>query len=419
MIMDIHNYAHQYTWTQGQVRKANISDRNKTFILNYCDACLVRNVCGKVRLIRVMLVMVLYARAFGKDFDQITRTDVEGAITRLLQREPPYSPETLSTYKAIVKRFMSYVQNPEGFPNATPPPSVAWIVSHLRHRDKKRLERQTLLTPADIERVLTSCRNPRDKAFLAMLWETGCRISELGNLQLKNVTKDQYGYLLDVKGKTGHRTPIAITSAPYLTTWLNSHPFPDDPEAPLWVHYHRKTAPVQLNYDTLRGMVIRECKAAGIKQRVFAHLFRHSRATHVLATGTLSESQAKCFFGWTPDSDQLATYAHLLTSDANAAFLRSHGLKTETTERPDLKVTACLVCKELNPGHGETCTRCGNPLNPKSLYEQRPPAVQQEVLANLLTILAEAGMSQQTLEALKKAGLGPTLQQLANKKRDA
>ena len=57
------------------------------------------------------------------------------------------------------------------------------------------------------------------------LWETGGRISELGNLQLKHVTKQVHGYLLDLYGKTGHRNPLVISSAPHLTQWLALHPF--------------------------------------------------------------------------------------------------------------------------------------------------------------------------------------------------
>jgi hypothetical protein len=40
----------------------------------------------------------------------------------------------------------------------------------------------------------------------------------------------------------------------------------------------------------------------------------------------MTEAQAKAYFGWAPDSGQLATYAHLLASDANNAILRENNL---------------------------------------------------------------------------------------------
>ena len=62
------------------------------------------------------------------------------------------------------------------------------------------------LTPADIELLLRTCQNIRDKALIAILWETGGRISEIGNLQLKHIVKIQHGFTLDVLGKTGRRS---------------------------------------------------------------------------------------------------------------------------------------------------------------------------------------------------------------------
>jgi len=46
------------------------------------------------------------------------------------------------------------------------------------------------------------------RAFVSLLWETGARIAEIGNLQLKHLTKHPHGYLLDVNGKTGERNPL-------------------------------------------------------------------------------------------------------------------------------------------------------------------------------------------------------------------
>jgi integrase len=114
---------------------------------------------------------------------------------------------------------------------------------HLKRRDDPCLQRTALLTPDDIAALLAVCRNTRDKAFLSILWESGSRISEPGNLQLKQVTKHEHGYILDLEGKTGRRNPLIVSSSPHLATWLSHHPFKDNQESPLWVHYH--ALPVQ------------------------------------------------------------------------------------------------------------------------------------------------------------------------------
>ena len=45
------------------------------------------------------------------------------------------------------------------------------------------------------------------------LYELGARIGELGNLKVGDVSQDQYGFVMDLSGKTGHRTPRIILSS--------------------------------------------------------------------------------------------------------------------------------------------------------------------------------------------------------------
>jgi integrase/recombinase XerD len=277
-VIDIHNYELKFGQAEAQVRSSEISDRNKHVIFSYRDACLLQQVCKKVRLIRVFGVLVLFARHLGKDFDQASKEDIQAALGKLVVRQPPYSPETLGTYKAIIKRFMSYVVAPDNFPRGPTPPIVSWITGHVKRSEKKRLDRNDLLTPQDIENVLGVTRNPRDRALISMLWETGGRIAEIGNLQIKHISKVAHGYQLDVNGKTGRRSPLVVSSAPYLSQWLASHPFAGDMESPLWVHYQYHARAGHLHYDTIAHLLAHLFARAGVKKHIYPHLFRHSRA---------------------------------------------------------------------------------------------------------------------------------------------
>jgi integrase len=414
MTLDIHSYEKQYTDAERLVRTSALSDKNKNLILAYRDACLLKGTCGKVRLIRIMSVLALLARQVGKDFDTITKEDVERLLAKLLARQPPYSPETLGTYKAILKGFVGWVVAPDQFPAKQPPAIIAWMTTHVRRRDKKRLERADLLTPEDIERLLAVCRNPRDKALIAVLWETGGRISEIGNLPLKRVTKTEHGYTLDVNGKTGARSPMIVSSAPYLTVWLNNHPFKNDPEAPLWVHYQFTTTAKPLKYDTIRYLLARYFERAGIAKPFNPHTFRHSRATYVLANAIFSEGQAKRYFGWTPDSDMLATYAHLVDADSNAAILRENNLTTTQTVKRDLAPIQCTICGELNAPKSDYCTKCGAVLNLRKAYEhQQAHEHTDDLVMSIFRILVEKGLVDEAASKIHEAGLGPTLKRLA------
>jgi hypothetical protein len=154
MSIDIHDYNTRFAYAERQIASSDISQHNKDLIFRFRDTCLLRNVCSRVRLIRVMGVLLLYARLLNKDFDTLTRAEVEGLVSKLGQRQPPYTPETLGTYKTILKSFLTWTVQPNEFPTKTPPPLVAWITGHVKAKDKRRLDRRELLTPDDIQALL-------------------------------------------------------------------------------------------------------------------------------------------------------------------------------------------------------------------------------------------------------------------------
>src|ERR1700693_1285481 len=413
MTLDIHHFDQQYRSGEQQVRNSEISTKNKELIMGYRDACILQQVCGKVRLPRVLIGLLRCARILKKDFSDATKEDLQRVISVLLGEN--LRPPTIATYKAILKRFMSWVLVPDEFPHLqTMPPQISWITSHVRKRDERRLQRNDLLTPADIEKLLSVTHNPRDQALISILWETGCRIAEVGNLQLKHVSKTQHGYTLDVNGKTGQRSPIIISSAPYLSTWLANHPFKNDPEAPLWVYYQYTTTPKHLQYDSIRHLLDRDFHRAGITKPFHPHIFRHSRATYVLANAIMNEAQAKAYFGWTPDSGMLGTYSHLIDQDANNAVLRENNLAPLKQRELELRPIECRICKELNQPKTDYCTKCGAVLDLAKAYEhQRVHQLKDEVVLKLFKVLVQRGLIDEAAQEIHDAGLGPTLQQLA------
>jgi len=421
MGLDIHHYAAKYARAVAWVRASAISERNKTLILAYRDACLLQQTCGTVRLIRALGVLVGSARQLGKDFDTATIEDLQRLITEMLQHEPRYSAETLSTYKAIIKRFYTWLAAPGAFGSrATIPPIVSWITTHVRMRDKRRLERHDLLLPGEIEQVLTMCHNPRDTALVSLLWESGGRISEIGNLQLQHVNHATHGFELALTGKTGKRMILVLRSAPVLATWLNNHPFRHDPAAPLWVHYQYRDTPRHIGYQTIRKLVQRLFRRAGIGKRVYPHLFRHSRATHCLATGLMTEAQAKAYFGWTPSTDMLSTYAHLLASDANNAILRENQLAPMPQAISQCGPRVCHACQNINGLDAAYCSRCASVLDERhALLTRERQTAESTLLRELCALLVDRGLADDVARLVHHAELGRGLEVLAASRRSS
>lgn len=413
--LDIHSFDRQYASMEERIRTSSISARNKELIFAYRDACILHQTCEKVRLFKIMGELFFEARQLQKDFDTLTRQDLEHYIASLLKHQPPYTYETLTTKKVILKRFITWVFHPEGFPNNNDQvPQIAWLKTHGPRRDAHRLERKDLLTPADIELLLRTCQNVRDKALIAILWETGGRISEIGNLQLKHIVKGQHGFNLDILGKTGRRNPLIISAAPYLSAWLALHPFKDDPEAPLWTLFQHRKDSRHLCYNGLRRILKTHFQQAGINKPFNPHIFRHSRATFTLASGMFSEQTAKQYYGWAPDSHMLSTYSHLISQDANDALLAANGLTPAQRQQDAMKPIECRICNELNPPGTPYCTKCNAVLDMKKAYEhQRVHELKDELFVNLFKMLVEKGLVDEAATEIHDADLGPTLKRLA------
>ncbi len=163
-----------------------------------------------------------------------------------------------------------------------------WI--KISRKDSKKLP-EDLLSEEEIEKLINACGHPRDRALVASLYESGARISELGNLKIKHVKFDQYGAVLMVDGKTGMRRVRIIFSSPYLATWLENHSFRDNPEAFVWVGIGTVGRNVPMQYGAIRMLLKRIAERAGIKKKIHPHLFRHSRSTHLAKH--LTEAQMK------------------------------------------------------------------------------------------------------------------------------
>jgi integrase/recombinase XerD len=70
-----------------------------------------------------------------------------------------------------------------------------------------------------------------------------------------------------VDGKTGPRRVRVIASAPALAQWLSVHPFRNDTNAPLWIGIGNAGRNEPLRYNSVRAMLRRLAKRAGIRER--------------------------------------------------------------------------------------------------------------------------------------------------------
>jgi hypothetical protein len=107
---------------------------------------------------------------------------------------------------------------------------------------------------------------------------------------------------------------------------------------------------------------------AGIKKRVYPHLFRHSRATHL--ANHLTESQLKQYLGWVQGSSMASVYVHLSGRDVDQALLALNGINAnKEKEAEKFKAIDCPRCKNRNSPISKFCSSCGLALDVKTAIE--------------------------------------------------
>lgn len=279
---------------------------------------------------------------------------------------------------------------------------MKWI--RVKRSNNNKLPEE-LLTEEEVMKLIEATPHTRDKALVAVLWDGGLRIGEAASLKIKNVRFDKYGGILIVRGKTDWRRVRIVFSIPYLMNWIEEHPLREDPEAPLWVTLGIGGKIKPMTYSLIRKQLKTMARKAGIKKRIHAHLFRHSRATYM--ANHLTEAQMNEYFGWVQGSRMPSIYIHLSGRDVDKAVLKAHGIITEEEEsRP--KPKKCVRCKQINPPAAIFCFRCGAALDLKAAIEveEIKSRIKEEVEIEdkiiLKTLLYEMNSLKREIENLRR-----------------
>jgi site-specific recombinase XerD len=343
---DIHDYQKRADKYLKSIRDSDLSECNKRLIDRFVEDCYGERLTpGRVykHLYHLKKIVTL----LNKDLSDVQIEDLK-RLMRILDTESRYTESTKKDFRITVKKFWKWMNG------GTLPDQVKWIKTEVKHCDRKLPEE--LLTEGEVMDLLKAADNPRDKAFILVLFESGCRIGEMMGVRLKHVSFDQFGAKLVVQGKTGARRVRIILGCDYLRYWLENHPRRDNPEAHLWVNLSNSFRGEQLSYHVMRNRLREIARKAGILKKVNFHNFRHSRATQL--ANKLTESQLCEVLGWTLSSRMPATYVHLSGRNVDDALLNMYGIKNTKEEA----TRHCPRCRSVNEQLCRYCRQCGLPF---------------------------------------------------------
>ncbi|MEM5867079.1 MAG: site-specific integrase [Candidatus Aenigmatarchaeota archaeon] len=371
--MDIYNYAHRLKLLEERIKLKVKNKKDREIFEKFKNECIARgnSISRVIRYLEDLLVIYDIVRnkiELEKSLDSLNIDDVKRIVAEIEQSD--YAETTKYCFKVTLKRFFKIIRNVE---NGNPP-EVSWFRLTEKFKNKKLPE--DLLTEEDIIKLVKSADTPRDKALVFVLYESGCRISEILTLKIKNIKFDDYGAVLVVDGKTGQRRIRIVSSAPYIKEWLNNYQDSDNPDALLF----------PLRYDQIRYILGKLKKKCNIKKKVNPHNFRHSRATFL--ANYLTESQMKQYFGWTQSSEMASVYVHLSGRDIDNSLLKLYGIEVKSNDvKTAIKPKICFRCQEVNPPTNEFCKKCGNTLDIEKDIERIREDTKRELVDNIMNEL--------------------------------
>ena len=274
---------------------------------------------------------------------------------------------TMHGYLISLKRFLKWARE-EGLAAGVDPKKIAGIKTPPI--DASRLEPEDMLKPADIAELVETEPRSRNRAILALLFDSGLRPAEAVALTWKDVNFDEYGCTVRTNGKTGKERYIRLTaSAGHMAAWRRDYPTMITDDAPVFVASYSPYEPV--TYNSIRKIF--KAAIARVPRLGDKHLYimRHSFVTDLIERG-IPESAIKKMAWGNLKTPMIERYGHVGEDYVDREVLDRAGIKRGERKPRDASFDAaqCDRCGEVNPPRAEHCMRCGRPLTERAAMAQ-------------------------------------------------
>lgn len=343
---------------------SNISPVSQEIVEEYIMDMTIENVKPSTLLYNAK-IMKYFLSNVKTDLDKLDVKDCKQLQAALHNKDCAES--TKKMYMIGFKRFLHWYGRNKG--------NRKYMDLADSMKRKSKIERKVpsdLLTESEIMQMIEATTNHRDAAIIATLYESGCRINELLSCRIKDIEFVSSGCKITFpKSKTESRTILLVFATGYIQRYLSKHHDKNNPDSPLFITNSKQSIGTKekpasgykvIEYSTIH-MIIRDiAKAAGIKKRVYPHLFRHTRATILSKSNKISEANLRNMLGWAPGSYMPSIYVHLSGEDSANAVRELYGLIDPQKTTSGIEMGICIRCKEPNPVGESLCRKCSLPL---------------------------------------------------------
>ncbi len=358
--MDIHDREKRLKLLWKRIEK-NSSDENIAVLRRFQDE-LYANGLSVARILIYIEPLYLISKNLSKKLEDLGKDELKTIVAQIEKRN--CSEWTKTRYKLAIKKFYSFLDGKE-WNSKQYADKVIWLNTTVR---KSKLKRPIILTNDEVLRIFNAARGTREKAMCSFMYESGCRCpDELLHMKIGDIEFDEYGAKVKLtSGKVGTRVIRVISCVPHLKTWVNEeHPSNAGPDSWLWVSKGTRNHGYPIGYQSLKLVVRKWRKRAGIEKKITPYTFRRTRYTH-LATKMPTPLLYK-FMGQVQGSKVIDRYVELNEEAVDDAVLSFYGVKHKNNG--DIKPLFCSRCNRQNSPELEFCDICHAPLTEMALAE--------------------------------------------------
>ena len=341
----------------GQVTKNDIS-----IIKQYVHEKVANQQLSPSRQQKIIYTLIGWRRFLPNEYSTVTIGDVHTALCELPESESfkghKPSQNTQHDWIRILKPFLLWLNENEII--AIPEKKIRLIKSPGVDRDTKGSD--DILSYEEVIKIIEGATSLRDKAFISVIYESGCRVGEVCELKWKDLIFDEYGVKVNIADKkTNKRRYSRLTfSTNYLSSWRNDYRGYGEPVGDKSVFINIRGEPME--YSTIRKLLTRAVHNAKVTKRVHPHLFRDSRITHMVAQG-YQESVIKESMWGNVSTEMFRTYVKLSEQNIDDEFLLKAGIEVKKEEKEEpIKPRMCGNCHHHNAPTDRFCSICGSPL---------------------------------------------------------
>lgn len=228
----------------------------------------------------------MFDKAVSKNIANITSND----IRLFLSRFDDLSMSTLAKKLWVLKSFFGWLHTEE-------------IITRNPTAKVKSPKQESLLvktlTVEEFEMLRESCKTIRQRTLIECLYSTGCRLSEIQQLNIRDINFRDMSTVVFGKGRKEREVFFSVKAMYYLKKYLDSRD--DDCEA-LFVTYRKPYR--RVSNRSIEDEVNKIARLADIDHVVTPHWFRRTMATRMLETGAHLSAVQNILGHNSPDTTQ-------------------------------------------------------------------------------------------------------------------